>query len=191
MEEAASARRARLKALRDRADADAAVASAPGPSVSSGTTTLTNPLADDDASASGRVPHASASRGFYSDPMSQYERPRVADRVLAAGPTRGSPTGAACAPLASSAGMETTRGDPTGPPPPPSARAASRPPPPPPNPRGFPPPPPSFGARGGRLMAPSTTARRGVSPAPAAGRRAGPGGPGGRREGTETRAGKW
>ena len=91
MEEAASARRARLKALRDRADADAAVASAPGPSVSSGTTTLTNPLADDDASASGRVPHASASRGFYSDPMSQYERPRVADRVLAAGPTRGSP----------------------------------------------------------------------------------------------------
>ena len=154
MEEAASARRARLKALRDRADADAAVASAPGPSVSSGTTTLTNPLADDDASASGRVPHASASRGFYSDPMSQYERPRVADRVLAAGPTRGSPTGAACAPLASSAGMETTRGDPTGPPPPPSAHAASRPPPPPPNPRGFPPPPPPFGARGGRFPPP-------------------------------------
>ena len=188
MEEAASARRARLKALRDRADADAAVASAPGPSVSSGTTTLTNPLADDDASASGRVPHASASRGFYSDPMSQYERPRVADRVLAAGPTRGSPTGAACAPLASSAGIETTRGDPGSPTP--TVRTRGVAPPPPPNPRGFPPPPPPFGARGGRFP-PSTTARRGVSPAPAAGRRAGPGVRGVDGEGTETRAGKW
>ena len=191
MEEAASARRARLKALRDRADADAAVASAPGPSVSSGTTTLTNPLADDDASASGRVPHASASRGFYSDPMSQYERPRVADRVLAAGPTRGSPTGAACAPLASSAGMETTRRRPHGSPTPAvRTRAASRPPPPPPNPRGFPPPPPSFGARGGRFP-PLHHCPSGRIPRPRRGAPGRAGGSGGRREGTETRAGKW
>lgn len=152
MEEEASARRARLKALRDRADADAAIASAPGPSASPGTTILANPLADGDAS---RAPHASAPRGFYSDPMSQYEHPRVADRVLAADPARATPTGAARAPLAaSSVGTETARGDPTGLPPPPSANAASRPLPPPPHPRGFPPPPPSFGARGGEFPPP-------------------------------------
>ena len=195
MEEEASARRARLKALRDRADADAAIASAPGPS----TTILANPLADGDASASGRAPHASAPRGFYSDPMSQYEHPRVADRVLAADPARATPNGAARAPLAaSSAGVETARGDPTGLPPPPSANAASRPLPPPPNPRGFPPPPPPFGARGGGVPPPPTPARRGVSPAPASRRRrrrrarlrAEPGRSRRRQEGTETRAGK-
>ena len=191
MEEAASARRARLKALRDRADADAAVASAPGPSVSSGTTTLTNPLADDDASASGRVPHASASRGFYSDPMSQYERPRVADRVLAAGPTRGSPTGAACA----RAGVERRDGNhprrPHGSPTPRRPHARRR------DPR--PHHPILEGSHRPRLPSvlaaadsrPSTTARRGVSPRPRRGAPGRAGGSGGRREGTETRAGKW
>ena len=190
MEEEASARRARLKALRDRADADAAVASAPGPSVSSGTTTLANPLADDDASASGRVPHASASRAASTAIPCRNTNTRASP--IASSP----PTPRAAPPPAPRArgGIQRRDGNrarhPTGLPPHRPHTQRRDPFPPPPNPRGSHRPRlPSVLAAA--VSAPSTTARRGVSPAPAAGRRRPGRGVRARRwEGTETRAGE-
>jgi hypothetical protein len=99
--EDAAARKARLKALRAAADDDAAGGGAGGgneatttnPNDATATTKkpLINPLAAPD------LPHPdgskSKSRGFYSDPMAQYEDPQVAGRVLKTAPSGGGGAG--------------------------------------------------------------------------------------------------